>query len=262
MLHFSKLKTQEDFFFCLSASLQLLLCTTISEWDRNATGRLFIAWPQKPLWILQVHCRYHSQTTQSIRAYNLLNNYFSTPREPTTNTKGIFISRHTSITEHTKTDSSTWIIPEGIKTFSKQHLTSQLKYFRFLFLISCSQNFSTWSYTLVSPTNTVPMANCSKKIFTYLVLVHWSGDPTASELLLISSASSQLLRHFLVFQPLHYWMLGGGSPETRSRKMREAPEVCRGREGADPAGIKAPGVRGPQFAQPRRRKLTCSVQRG
>lgn len=53
--------------------------------------------------------------------------------------------------------------------------------------------------------------------------------------------------------------LGGGSPETRSREMREAPEVCRGREGADAAGIKARGVCGPQFAQPRRRKLTCSV---
>lgn len=134
MLHFSKLKTQEDFFFCLSASLQLLLCTAISEWDRNATGRLFIVWPQKSFWILQVHCRYHSQTTQSIHAYNLLNNNFSTPREPTTDTKGRLISRHTSITEHMKTDSSTWIIPEGIKTsLSKQHLTSQLTYFRFLY---------------------------------------------------------------------------------------------------------------------------------
>lgn len=66
------------------------------------------------------------------------------------------------------------------------------------------------------------------------------------------SLTSQLL-------PSLTW--AAGAPE-RSREMREAPEVCRGRAGADPAGIGAPAVRGAQRAQPRRSKLTCSVKGG
>lgn len=124
---FFKIENPRRFFFCLHPCSSYSAPPSVS---RNTTGKLFIAWSQN----LSEYCRYHSQTTQSIHVHKPSNSYCSTPWEPTTNTKGRFISRQTSITKHMKIDSNTWIIPEGFKTtFSKWNLTCQMKCFRFLY---------------------------------------------------------------------------------------------------------------------------------
>lgn len=149
MLHYVNKNTKLDFFFCLSAFLQLLLCAAISKMETQHGKYL-----QHATDILNITCSLQISQLSNAKCLSIISSATIFPH--------LNNQRHTPVTEHKKTDSSIWIVSSGTKTtFSKQHLTFQLKYFRLTLLFPVKHNtqlqyfitnpcFSKKSYAILS----------------------------------------------------------------------------------------------------------------